>query len=264
MDRAADAPLADAGTTAGLAAAADRAGAPARPAAPVVVVMQPYLFPYLGYYQLLRAADHFVFLDDASFIKQGYINRNALLLDGQAHRFTVPVRDVSSFRAIGAHRYTGQWQPFLGLLAAAYRKAPQWSRAMPLIESVVCDADENVAHKNAQSVLRVFDYLGLPGRASCASALPPLPDAAGGAERVISLCVRHQAATYVNAPGGRALYEPAAFARRGIALRFLQSQPSPYPQRAPAFVPQLSMIDLLMHLPPAAIVEQLDRYALVS
>ena len=231
-----------------------------RPAtSPVVAVMPPYLFPSLGYHQLLRAADHFIFLDDAAFIRQGYVHRNSLLLDGQAHRFTVPVREISASRPINAHRYTGQWQAFLDLVASAYREAPRWSQAMPLIESIVADPNENVAHKNAQSVLRVFEYLGLRCRASFASDKGPSPAAPGGTERVISLCKACQAATYIDAPGRRSLHRPLAFATQGIALRHLQSQARPYPQRAPAFVPQLSMIDLLMHLSPVAIAEQLDR-----
>ena len=59
-------------------------------------VMQPYLFPYLGYYQLVSAVDKFVYYDDVTFIKGGYINRNNILSNGKAQRFTIPVPGMSS------------------------------------------------------------------------------------------------------------------------------------------------------------------------
>src|SRR5581483_11840060 len=54
--------------------------------------MQPYLFPYIGYFQLMHAVDRFVVADDLSYIKQGWINRNRLLINGEAAYFTVPLR----------------------------------------------------------------------------------------------------------------------------------------------------------------------------
>lgn len=221
---------------------------------PVVAVMQPYFFPYIGYYQLARAADRFVFLDDVGFIKQGYINRNSILLNGQAHRFSLPVQDVSSFRRINEHRYTGHWEPFLALLAQAYRKAPHYRAGMAVVEAVVRHADENVARKNVRSIAKVFEHLGLPLRHSCASDTPAPGEQARGQDRVLALCEQHQAGVYLNAPGGRDLYSHAAFEAKGIALRFLRTRPHGYAQLAPGWTPNLSMIDLLMNCAPAQIV----------
>lgn len=225
-----------------------------RPPSPVVAVMQPYFFPYLGYYQLARAADRFVFLDDVGFIKQGYINRNSILLNGQAHRFSLPVQGISSFRHINEHRYTGDWAPLLALLAQAYRKAPHYQSGMALVEAVVRHADENVARKNARSITQVFEYLGLPLHHAFAADTPNPGEPLRGQERVLALCAQHQAGTYLNAPGGRELYGHAAFEARGITLRFLRTLPHGYPQMAPDWTPNLSMIDLLMHCAPAQIV----------
>lgn len=228
---------------------------------PVVAVMQPYFFPYLGYYQLARVADHFVFLDDVGFIKQGHINRNSILLNGGAHRFSVPVLAASSFRPINAHLYTGAWEPLLALLNQAYRKAPQYRAGMALVEAVVRHPDENVARKNARSITLVFDYLGLPLSHSCAGQSPAADPPLRGQERVLALCAQHHAAMYVNAPGGRALYNAAAFEAQGMVLRFLRTLAHSYPQQAAAsaapWTPHLSMIDLLMHCAPAQIVELL-------
>lgn len=232
---------------------------------PRVAVMQPYLFPYLGYYQLARAVDAFVFLDDASFIKQGWIHRNQVLLAGRPHRFTAPVKDASSFRPIHAHQYLPAWDSLRGLLHSAYRRAPQWRAIQPLLDDVLGDPDENVARKNARSVTRVFEYLDAPApRWSTASALDPA-HAQSGQDRVITLARACGAATYVNSPGGRALYAPADFAAAGMALRFVRTTDVSYAQvgaRDGAFVAGLSMLDVLAHCPRDEARRLLDRFTL--
>ena len=65
-----------------------------------VAIMQPYFFPYLGYYQLIKAVDKFVIYDDVNFIKGGWINRNKILLNGTAFMVNVPMQGASSFKKI--------------------------------------------------------------------------------------------------------------------------------------------------------------------
>ena len=63
-----------------------------------LAIMQPYFFPYIGYFQLINAVDKFVFYDDVNFIKGGWINRNRILVNGEIKFFTVPITGVSSFK----------------------------------------------------------------------------------------------------------------------------------------------------------------------
>jgi hypothetical protein len=229
-----------------------------------VVVMQPYLFPYLPYYQLAQVADEFVFLDDAAFIKQGFIHRNSILLDGKAHRFTAPVRDVDSFRAIAQHRYVGDWAPLCALLKSAYQRAPRWRAAWPLVEAVLRDADDNVAAKNMRSIRCVHEYLGIASpQWTLSSTLDPAPTMRGLA-RVLALCRATGATAYVNAPGGRELYGAADFEANGLSLRFVESRAAPYPQSRHGFVPGLSMLDTLMYCEPEEIVSRLGAFDLVA
>lgn len=222
-----------------------------------LAVLQPYLFPYLGTYQLARQVDRFLFFDDVAFIKKGYIHRNAWLLDGQPHAFTAPVRQASQNRSIAEHDYVGDWQPLLALLERAYRHAPCFGPVHELVRGVLLDPDDNVARKNARSIAAVFGYLGLPLDHGFASA-HAVPAALRGAERVRALCRAEGAQTYVNPSGGRALYDAAVFARDGLQLRFCAMRPLQYAQRAPSFVANLSMVDVLMHCAPAQVVELLD------
>ena len=58
-------------------------------------IMQPYFMPYIGYFQLMNSVDKFIFLDNVNFIKRGWINRNQILVNGQAHLFTIPLQKAS-------------------------------------------------------------------------------------------------------------------------------------------------------------------------
>src|SRR6266498_1735594 len=105
--------------------------------------MQPYLFPYLGYFQLIHAVDRFVVYDDVAFIKQGWVNRNRILINGQPSYVTVPLKQASSFRQIrdieiDDSPQNREWPSrFLKSVDNAYRRAPQFTHVFPLIESVV-------------------------------------------------------------------------------------------------------------------------------
>ncbi len=228
-----------------------------------VAVMQPYLFPYLGTFQLARQVDRFVFYDDVTFIKQGYINRNTVLVDGRPRPMTAPVRNISSFRHIVQHDYVGDWKPLLALLQRAYANAPYFEPVYDFVQRALLDADENVARKNARCFAAVFAYLGLPFDHGFSSAMEIPPDLRASA-RVRAVCRTERAGMYVNAIGGRALYEAGEFAQDGMALRFCTMRPLRYPQAAEEFVPYLSILDALMQCPPASVVALLDECDLVA
>ena len=65
-----------------------------------LAVMQPYLFPYIGYFQLIYAVDKFVLYDDVNYINKGWINRNNILVNGKGNLFTIPLKDASQNKLI--------------------------------------------------------------------------------------------------------------------------------------------------------------------
>lgn len=226
-----------------------------------LAVMQPYCFPYLGYFQLACAADEFVFLDDVNFIKGGYINRNNILADGQAHRFALPVHDISSFRSIRDHRYLDTPRKFMDLLRHAYRRAPFFDEVQALVSRVLASPDRSVATINSLSVMATLDYVGVQRRFVASSDIDPDPRV-GGEQRVIRLCEHRQASIYVNAAGGRELYDPAHFETKGIVLGFIQPRFPQYRQSVSAFVPGLSIIDVLMWNAPGQVADMLKDYSI--
>ena len=65
-----------------------------------LAVMQPYLFPYLGYWQMITFVDKFVLFDDVNYIVRGWINRNNILMNGKSHLFTLPLNGASPNKLI--------------------------------------------------------------------------------------------------------------------------------------------------------------------
>ncbi|WP_170800052.1 WbqC family protein [Stutzerimonas stutzeri] len=221
-----------------------------------LAVMQPYFFPYLGYYQLAASVDHFVFLDDVSFIRRGYINRNQILLHGQPFRFSLPVIAASQNCRIDELRFKGGHSQFLQQLRHAYRRATYFEEAFSLVEAVCQRSDQNVARLCAASIEEVFKFIGRPFFSSFASSKP---SQARGEARILELCERFGADTYHNASGGRGLYNANVFKEREVRLRFIGGYFPTYTQVGQgSFAPGLSMIDVLMNNSPQAVDEMLS------
>lgn len=233
-----------------------------------LAIMQPYLFPYVGYFQLIHAVDTFVIYDDVAFIKQGWIARNRILINGQASFFNVPVRHASSFTlirdtAIDDDPQHRRWtEQLLKTFETAYRRAPQFARVFPLLEAVFGRKTARVADLAAASLKAVADFLEISTRFVETSTVYGNADLKGEA-RVLQICAAERASAYVNASGGAALYSRDRFDAQGVQLMFLEPRPIEYRQFNAAFVPWLSIVDVLMFNPRERVRELLDQYDLV-
>lgn len=220
-----------------------------------LALMQPYLFPYIGYFQLLSQVDRFVFYDDVNYIKNGWINRNRLGLNGEPRYFTVPLSNASPFQKIRDVTITpaSGWQRKLGeSIRHAYSRAPHFAAVSALVQRVFETDTLHIGQLAKTSVRQVADYLDLATDFIDSSA--PYGNAdLHGAQRVLDICRREQATDYFNVPGGRALYEPASFAECGVRLHFVEPLPFEYAQGGPEFLPSLSIIDVLMYNDPVRV-----------
>lgn len=231
-----------------------------------VAIMQPYCFPYMGYFQLMAAADAFVAYDDAQYIKGGWVNRNRILLAGKPHLFTVPLHRPSIHASIAdtvLHPGIDRWQrKWYKTLAQAYAAAPYKQAGMDVVERAMVRAvaGTSVSMLAIDTLSAVCDYIGLECTMYQASDLAY--DRSGSAtEKVISICHHLGADSYVNASGGRALYEPSDFSAVHIDLQFLAPLQTSYLQiNTDAHIPNLSIIDALMHLPPDGILTRIQQY----
>lgn len=229
-------------------------------------IMQPYLFPYLGYFQLISAVDKFVLYDDVAFMKQGWVNRNQMLLHGRPHLFSVPLEGASSNRAIrdtvvSRHEFSRWKVKFFKTVAQSYSKAPFYESAHALLTSTLDFASGSIGELASRSILGVCQMLALPTRIETSSAIYT-NSYLHAQDRVLDICVREGATMYVNAPGGRALYSRDTFAGRDVELRFLKSRLPAYSQFGHDFAPGLSILDVLMFNSTESVVHMLAEYDL--
>ena len=110
--------------------------------------MQPYIFPYLGYWQLMKAVDTFVVFDDVNFIKKGWIHRNNILVSGQKHMFTLPLQKASQNKKINEIDLSESenWrEKILRSIFMAYKKAPMFDSVYALLERIIGNQEKNLA-----------------------------------------------------------------------------------------------------------------------
>lgn len=230
-------------------------------------IMQPYIFPYIGYFQLINAVDKFVFYDDVNFIKQGWINRNRILLNGKDHLFTIPVKDVSSFRLINEaeidQKSFPQWKKkFYKTVTAAYSKAPNYSQINELIIKILDTPASTISEVGKNSIIEIAKNLQLQTFFILSSTLYDNAHLKAQ-ERVIDICKKEQATEYLNASGGSELYSKISFKKENIELSFIKTKHIIYKQLSEHFVPNLSIIDALMFNTKEQISQFLNSYDLV-
>lgn len=213
-----------------------------------LAIMQPYLFPYIGYYQLLAAVDKFVFYDDVNFIKNGWINRNRLFLAGEVRYITVPLSGASPFLKINEILIQpgDAWRKrMLESIRHSYAKAPFYADVAQLVSDVLSLPTNHISELAKASITGVASYLGLRPHFEMSSAVYENSQL-HGTERIFDICSREHADDYCNLPGGRALYDHEEFRAKKIDLDFIEPMLQPYKQFSPQFQPGLSIIDVLM------------------
>jgi len=227
-----------------------------------IALMQPYLFPYIGYYQLVQAVDEFIFFDDVNFSKKSFISRNTILVNGVKAQFRLPVVKKSQNRRIQEHEFIGEYDEFFALIRAGYEKTPYFDDVFPIVEETLSTQNRGVAKVNAFSIQLVSDYLGLKSTFSFSSELA-IEDKYKAQSRVIKICKTKMADCYVNSIGGLHLYDARAFKEKGINLKFLKPRSIEYRQNQKNFVPSLSIIDVLMWNSKDEILELLGNYDII-
>ena len=211
-------------------------------------IMQPYIFPYIGYFQLLDAVDTFIFYDDVNFINRGWVNRNNILMNGESKRFTLPLNKASQNKLINEITLAGPVNKIISTLNNAYKKAPYYHDVMPVINEVFSDASPTtlISDMAAASVKSISTYLGMEKTFIFSSKKYSDTRGMERAQRLIEICKRENCDRYVNAPGGKELYSKDMFAKQDIELEFILPSIKEYRQFNKEFIPGLSIIDVLM------------------
>ena len=210
-----------------------------------VAIMQPYFFPYIGYFQLINAVDIFIVYDDVNFIKQGWITRNSILLNKKKHSFILEVVGASSFKKIKEITLGKNNKKLLKTIEQEYKKAPFFSVVFPIIQEILLNDENDLSKFLIFSLQKICGYLQIDTVFRISSEIDKNKELKGQ-DKVIAICKKLEATNYINAIGGQELYDKDTFNKNKISLNFIKSQLVHYTQFNNDFIPWLSIVDVLM------------------
>lgn len=228
--------------------------------------MQPYFFPYIGYWQLLAAVDKYVIYDDVNYIKGGWINRNRILNQGKVQFINVQMKGASPFKLINEVEVQQDRlviEKSKKTLFNAYHKAEFFDEAYPVICDILDCKEKNLAKYLVNQIRKICIYLGINTDIIVSSDIKKDINLKGQ-DKVINICQNMDAKIYLNAIGGRELYCSRNFKEKGIELYFLESNTIQYRQLSEKFEPNLSIIDVMMNNSIDTIQKMLKDFTLIT
>jgi hypothetical protein len=227
--------------------------------------MQPYLFPYIGYFQLMHVADKFVIYDDVNFINRGWINRNRILVNKKPLMFTVPLKNASQNTLIKDLKLANieKWkQKYLRTLEFAYKKVPYFDTVLSIIYDVINIKTTFLRDWHLEALNRVINYLEIDTRIVETSSKYNNNDL-NAQNRILDICAKEKAENYINPIGGIELYNKQDFYDKSVDLFFLKSKDIHYKQFGSNFYSCLSIIDVMMFNSVTKINKMIEAYELV-
>ena len=227
-----------------------------------LAVMQPYLFPYIGYWQLVDAVDIFVIYDDVNFIKQGYINRNKILQNQKAHLFTLQLIGASPNKKINNINIGGNSNKLLRTIKQNYSKAPFYKDVFQVLEEILNNEEKELSKFLGFSLVKISKYLNIDTKFLYSSDIKN-DKALKAQDRLIEMSKTLNATGYINSIGGIELYDKEIFSQNDINLSFLKSSEIFYKQFNNEFIPNLSIVDVLMFNSKDNIKNMLNQFQLI-
>ena len=236
-----------------------------------LAIMQPYMFPYIGYFQLINYADKWVVFDDTQYISKGWINRNRILhpdVKKEWQYVTVPVKKHSRESRIKDIEINDdiKWRDeFLGKLTSYKKRAPFYTETIELIGDCLSFKSPSLSEWAVHTLKNTCNYLGIPFNYSIFSQMKVNTDNIEHAGQwALEIADVMDADEYVNPPGGYSIFNEGEFLQRNIELRFLKPNLTTYVQRRGHFISGLSIIDVMMWNSKDRIQEILADYEIVT
>jgi len=191
-----------------------------------IAVMQPYFLPYAGYFRLFAASDLFVIYDCVQFPRRGWVHRNRLIdAHGRERWLTLPLAKAPRAALIRDLCFAPDAANILAERLRSFPLATE-DRDVQAILAALRDLRGSPLDYIERLLQQVVGYLGLRWDVVRSSTLGLSPEIRGQ-QRIIEIARRLGADRYVNAPGGRDLYDFSAFADAGIDLCFLDPYAGP-------------------------------------
>jgi WbqC-like protein family len=221
--------------------------------------MQPYFFPYLGHFCLIACADRWFVFDITQYTPQTWMNRNRILHPYAGWQYiTVPLsKSSSSIKTCEAKILdVSAAQELIARKLAHYKKhAPYYRSVMALVhEAFDTTTDHSLVQLNVRGLQAVCRYLGIRFDFQVCSELNlPLPTSLRPGDWVPNICSLVCATSSVNPVGGKELFDPGEFSRRGVNLYFAKTKAFSYDPSPYKYEPDQSVLDVLMWNSPTAV-----------
>lgn len=231
--------------------------------------MQPYFFPYLGYFGLIKHSDIFIIADNVQYIEPGWIRRNRILKPNEGWQYVgIPVVKCShktSIKEVKINESEPWRDRIIRQLQHYSKRAPYYNDVIRFLERAFEAETDSIADLNVQLLAETCRYIGIPFHAEVFSRLDVVVERANAPDEwALNTCRALDADTYINPPGGIEFYDHRKYARAGIELEFLKVNLRPYDQGAGAFEEGLSILDAMMFNTPQEIRAMLDDYDILN
>lgn len=232
-------------------------------------IMQPYFFPYIGYFSLIKRTDEFILFDTPQFIRHGWIERNRVLKQNEGWLYIkVPLKKHGQHTPIKnlLINDSQDWQDKILAQLVTYKKiAPFYDKVDELVREVFASDNKDIVSLNKAALETVCSYLGINNFIKVFSEMNLEVDSPTAADEwALNICKSlGDVEEYWNPPGGEEFFDRAKYEKAGIKLVFQKPKLEMYDQKRKPFELGLSIIDVMMFNSPNAINEMLDNYELV-
>ena len=227
-----------------------------------IAIMQPYLFPYIGYWQLINSVETFVVFDDVNYIKKGYVNRNFILVGKKSQIFTLELIKASQNKFINTIEIGNNSDKILQTIERAYKKAPYFEIVFPILKEILTQKEKNLSKFLYYSLKKISAYLQIKTKLIYSSDIQK-DNSLKAQDKIVDIVKRLNATHYVNAMGGLELYDKEKFIEEDIELNFLKTEMQEYKQFHNEFVPNLSIVDVIMFNSAQEVQNMLNKYKLI-
>jgi hypothetical protein len=227
-------------------------------------IMQPYFFPYLGYFGLIAHTDRWIVFDPVQYIRKGWVNRNRVIKAGGGWKYVSVTMDTHDRETLikdmnlapGVDHFD---QLVRNLDHYKNKRAPHYSTVIDLLATCYEPKPTTLVPFLTRSLALTCAYIGIPFEAEVYSEMGLVHDKAEHpGEWALHISRALQVSAYINPPGGKEIFESSRFADAGIDLLFHHQDLPPYPQHTGSFEPGLSIIDVMMFNEPLAIRDILN------
>jgi len=234
-----------------------------------LAIMQPYFFPYIGYWQLINAADCLVLFDDAQYMRHGWVNRNRILKPGGGWQYILANLQKhemkESIKNVRVHPEK-QWRELIiGQLAHYKKKARYFDDTIEMVNQILFDNDEqSIAAINYFTIRSLCSYLDIKTEIIVSSEKSfDYSNVGDAGEWALRIAEQMEASEYINPASGAELFDAGKFSASKVRLSFLKTDEIVYPQRG-IFEPSLSIIDVLMFNGIEGSKKLLEKYSIES